>query len=121
VPSREFKLRIEDILTEIAVIENTVKDLSLETFSQNQQALRVVLYGLAVIGEVVARAIDELEKADANIPWKQIRGMRNMVIHEYFRVDVAMIWETVQVDLPMLKQSLLQIQNERDVQLKSKN
>lgn len=111
MPSRELQLRIEDMLNEIAVIESTVKGLNFDTFSQNQQALRVILYGLAVIGEAVARTIDDLEKADSNIPWREIRGMRNMVIHEYFRVDFVLIWETVQVDLPMLKSSLLQIQN----------
>lgn len=111
MPSREFGLRIRDMLTEIIVIENTVEGLTLETFSQNQQALRVVLYGLAVIGEAVAKEIDQLEKIDSKIAWGQIRGMRNMVIHEYFRLDVGMIWETVQVDIPRLKESLLQIQN----------
>ena len=99
------------MLSEIEVIENTVKDLNLETFSQNQQALRVVLYGLAVIGEAVASAIADLEEVEPTMPWSQIRGMRNMVIHEYFRVDVAIIWETVQVDIPVLKRSLLQIEN----------
>lgn len=64
MPSREFQLRIQDMLTEITVIENTLHGLSLETFSQNQQALRVVLYSLAVIGEAVARTIDKLEEAD---------------------------------------------------------
>lgn len=112
MPSREFELRIEDMLTEITVIENTVQELNLETFSQNQQALRVVLYSLAVIGEAVARTINELEKTDGDIPWGQIRGLRNMVIHEYFRVDIGMIWETVEVDLPILKQSLLRIQSQ---------
>lgn len=80
------------MLSEIEVIENTVKDLNWETFSQNQQALRVVLYGLAVIGEAVASAIADLEEVEPTMPWSQIRGMRNMVIHEYFRVDVAIIW-----------------------------
>ncbi len=112
MPSRELSLRINDMLTEITVIENTVKDLNFDTFSQNQQALRVILYGLAVIGEAVARTIDELEQFDSNIPWSQIRGLRNMVIHEYFRLNLVMIWETVQIDLPILKEFLLQIQND---------
>lgn len=68
MPSRELLLRIEDVLTEITVIENTVKDLNFDTFSQNQQALLVILYGLAVIGEAVARTIDELEQFNSNIP-----------------------------------------------------
>jgi len=63
------------------------------------------------VREAVAKTIDELEKQDSNIPWSQIRGMRNMIIHEYFRVDLAMIWQTIQEDLPMLKESLLNIQN----------
>jgi uncharacterized protein with HEPN domain len=88
------------------VLEQTIVGLNFETFSQNQQTLRAVLYSLAVIGEAVASAIADLEIADPSIPWHQIRGMRNMVIHEYFRVDVAMIWETVRSDLPGLKASL---------------
>lgn len=111
MPSRDFELRIEDMLIEIEVIEDTIKDLNFAIFAQNQQALRVILYGLAVIGEAVAKSIDELEKQDSKIPWMQIRGMRNMVVHEYFRVDVVMIWQTIQEDLPMLKQSLLVIQH----------
>lgn len=111
MPTREFQLRVEDMLTEIAVIEDTIRGLNFEIFSQNPQALRVVLYGLAVIGEVVAKNIDDLNKANGSIPWGQIRGMRNMVIHEYFRIDIVMIWETVQVDIPILKKSLLEIKN----------
>ncbi|MGB2925044.1 MAG: HepT-like ribonuclease domain-containing protein [Limnothrix sp.] len=100
------------MLAEIEVIESTINNLDMETFASNQQALRVILYGFAVIGEAIASAISELEMADPTMPWEQIRGMRNMVIHEYFRVDVAIIWETVQLDIPMLKRSLLKIQHD---------
>ncbi len=58
--SREFLLRVQDILAEIVVVEQTIAGLSFETFSQSQQALRVVLYSLAVIGEAVASAIAEI-------------------------------------------------------------
>ena len=102
--------KFELALLEIEVIESTLNNLDLETFAKNQQALRVFLYSLAVIGEAVASAIAELKMADPTMPWEQIRGMRNMVIHEYFRVDIVMIWETVQIDIPMLKHSLLKIQ-----------
>ncbi len=109
MPSREFELRVQDMLAEIAVAEETVEGLTFEAFAQNRQALRVVLYSLAVIGEAVASAIDELEAADPATPWHQIRGMRNAVIHEYFRVDVETIWQTTQMDLPTLKLTLQRI------------
>jgi uncharacterized protein with HEPN domain len=91
------------------VVEETIAGLSLEAFSQNRQALRAVLYNLAVIGEAVASAIADLEAAEPTIPWHQIRGMRNEVIHEYFRVDIEIIWETARSDLPILKEALQRI------------
>lgn len=94
------------MLNEIAVVEKTVAALTYETFAKNEQALRVVLYSLAVIGEAVASSIDVLAAANPRLPWQQIRGMRNMVIHEYFQLDLETVWETTQSDLPMLKSAL---------------
>jgi len=85
------------MLTEIAVVEDIVAGLSGEVFAQDQQALRAVLYSLAVIGEAMASTIEELEAAAPAVPWHQLRGMRNMVIHEYFRVDEETIWQMTQV------------------------
>lgn len=101
--SRELQLRIQDMLTEIEVVEETIQGLTYEKFSQNRQALRVVLYSLAVLGEAVASVIDDLEALAPEMPWHQIRGMRNAVMHEYFRIDVETVWETTQSDLPALK------------------
>ena len=109
MPSREFLLRVQDMLAEIAVVEETIAGLSFEAFAQNRQALRAVLYSLAVIGEAVASVIADLETADSTMPWQQIRGMRNAVIHEYFQVDLEIVWQTTQLDLPALKESLQQI------------
>lgn len=106
MPSRELELRVRDMLAEITVVEETTIGLDLETFAQNQQALRVVLYSLAVIGEAVGSVIGELETVDPATAWHQIRGMRNAVIHEYFRLDVGIIWQTTQADVPKLKAAL---------------
>lgn len=109
MPSRELTLRVQDMLTEIAVVEDTIAGLTYEDFEQNPQALRVVLYSLAVIGEAVASSIDDLEAAEPKMPWHKIRGMRNAVIHEYFQVDLEIVWQTTQSDLPDLKTVLEQI------------
>ncbi|MDB9518083.1 DUF86 domain-containing protein [Roseofilum reptotaenium CS-1145] len=114
--SREFKLRVQDILTEITVVEETTSNLSFEAFIQNPQALRAVLYSFAVIGEAVASSIEDWESADPTIPWHQIRGMRNMVIHEYFRVDLEVVWQTTQLDLPALKVALQRILDRLEIE-----
>jgi uncharacterized protein with HEPN domain len=97
------------MFNEILVVEETIADLNFEMFSQNRQAVRAVLYSLAVVGEAVSSVVEELEAADPLTPWRQIRGMRNMVIHEYFQVDLEIVWQTTQLDLPTLKSSLQQI------------
>ncbi|MEL6501594.1 MAG: HepT-like ribonuclease domain-containing protein [Cyanobacteria bacterium J06623_1] len=97
------------MLAEIAVVEKTVAGLNYETFAQNEQALRVVLYSLAVIGEAVTSSIESLEAANPKLPWQQIRRMRNMIIHEYFQLDLEIVWETTQSDLHTLKNALQEI------------
>ena len=104
-----LKLKLQDMLTEIAVVEKNIAGLTYETFAKNDQALRVVLYSLAVIGEAVANSNDALEAANPELPWQQIRGMRNMVIHEYFQLDLETVWETTLSDLPLLKSALQEI------------
>ena len=106
MPSRTFKLRLSDMLTEIEVVEETIAGLSYEEFSVDRQALRAVLYSLAVIGEAVGSVIDDLEKAEPTLPWHQIRGMRNAVIHEYFQVELEIVWQTTQLDIPVLRDAL---------------
>lgn len=86
MPTRDLRLRVQDMLTEIAVIEQSTTGLDFEIFAQNPQTLRAVLYSLAVIGEAVASAINDLELLNPSLPWRPIRGLRNAVIHEYFRV-----------------------------------
>ncbi|WP_239125184.1 hypothetical protein [Leptolyngbya sp. CCY15150] len=61
--SREFELRVRDMLTEIAVVVETITGLTIEAFSQHRQAWRAVLYSLAVIGEAVASAIAEFDRS----------------------------------------------------------
>jgi len=57
---------------------------------------------LEIIGEAARRVSQETRDAHAEIPWEQMIGMRNRLIHEYFRVNLATVWETVQNDLPSL-------------------
>ena len=65
-----------------------------------------MLYQLTLLGEAVARLTDELKAAWPDVPWADIRGMRNIVIHEYHRVDLEEAWRTAYRDVPSLCQQL---------------
>lgn len=59
-------------------------------------------FSLAQIGELSGRISEELQKAYPDIPWKQIKGMRNIIIHDYNGIDISILRDTVSNDIPML-------------------
>ncbi len=109
MPSRDFAARIHDMLNEVVEIQQFVEHMDFTQFCQDRRTLKAVLYGLAVIGEATANILSDVETAYPQVPWQDIRGMRNVAIHEYFQLDLEIIWETVQVDLPKLKAILEKI------------
>lgn len=109
MPPREWRLRVEDILDAIAKIDRYVEGLTFEQFQSDEKTLDAVVRNLEVIGEAVlhlAAATDELPES---IPWADIAGMRNILIHEYFGVDLLIIWQTISADLPTLRLELQQL------------
>jgi len=79
-----------------------VQGLTWEEFAQSDLVQSAVLVPLEIIGEAARRVSEETQRAHPEIPWVQMIGMRNRLIHEYFQVDLARVWETVQADLPKL-------------------
>lgn len=85
--------------------------MSFSDFQEDIKTVRAVLYNVAIIGEAAASLMPEVEVAYPEIPWVDIRGLRNIVIHEYFRVNLEIIWETIQRDLPPLLEQLQELQS----------
>ena len=91
MPPRAWRLRVEDILEAIARIERYIGDLSFEQFAADQKTVDAVVRTLEVIGEAVRHLPADQEPLPAGVPWTDIAGMRNILIHEYFGVDVSII------------------------------
>ena len=109
MPPREWRLRVDDILEAIARIERYVTGLSFEQFRADQKTVDAVVRNLEVIGEAVRHLSTDQESLPASVPWTDIAGMRNILIHEYFGVDLSIIWQTVTHDLPALRGQLQQL------------
>lgn len=73
---------------------------------RTRKDIRAVLYDIAIIGEAVRSIPPEIEVSHPEIPWIDVRGMRNIVIHEYFQVNLSIIWQTIQDDLTLLESAL---------------
>ena len=106
MPHRGWRLRVEDILDAIGRIERYVEGLTFEQFQSDEKTVDAVVRNLEVIGEAVRHLIATQESLPTGIPWTDIAGMRNILIHEYFGVDLNIIWHTIVEDLPVLRDQL---------------
>lgn len=102
MPKRTSHILLTDMEEAIKNALEFTKDLDWETFSSSKLVSSAVLRQLEVLGEV-ARLMPEEAKAIAPyLPWRQMAGLRNRVIHEYFDVSLSTVWQVVQKDLPGL-------------------
>jgi uncharacterized protein with HEPN domain len=103
---RDFRLYLEDIIEAIAKIQRYTAGVSLRQFSGDEKAVDAVVRNLEVIGEAVKRIPDEVRQEDPAIDWKKIAGLRDILIYEYFGIDMEIIWDIVQNKLPPLERSI---------------
>lgn len=90
-----------------------IQKICLETiFFNDTKTIDAVVRNLSVIGEAVNNIPDEIKIKYQDIPWDEIIGMRNKVIHEYFGVDADILWETIKTDLPIFKKQILKLSKE---------
>ena len=103
---RDWKILFEDIIESINKIELYIKDLSFEDFSSNTQVIDAVVRNIEIIGEASKNVPQEIQDEFKDIPWQKIKGIRNRIVHEYFSVDISIIWFISENELEPLKNIL---------------
>lgn len=109
---RDVHIYLEDILESIAKIEEYVGKKTEHDFMQNTQLQDALLRRLEVIGEAAKNIPAEIREKHPGIPWKQIAGLRDVLIHSYFGVNLKRAWAVIHQDLPTLKNSLLDMKKD---------
>jgi uncharacterized protein with HEPN domain len=94
-----------------AILEFT-KDMSFEKFNNDRKTCSAVIRELEIIGEAVGKLPDEVKQKHPDVEWQDIKDFRNLLIHEYFGVDMEIVWKVIQDDLPGLMNSVKEMMKE---------
>ncbi len=106
MPSRNWKLRIQDILESIDAVLSYVTGMTFEDFVRDRRTVDAVVRRFTIIGEAAGHVPEEICNLNPEIPWADMRAMRNFVVHEYFGVDEKTLWDTIHEDLPGIMEPL---------------
>lgn len=106
------KIRIQHILDAIGETESYLKDASFEAFISNSEKRFATIKQIEIVGEACNRLTNELKHRHSQIEWFQINGFRNISVHEYFGVNLHIVWDIAKNDLPVLKQKFAEILKE---------
>lgn len=99
---RTNALYLTDIKTALNNIKRYTLKLDFIDFAQDQKTIDAVIRNLEIIGEAASHLPSSFKSSHSNIPWRKMIGLRNKVIHEYFGVDLEILWKTIEDDLPLL-------------------
>jgi uncharacterized protein with HEPN domain len=108
-PPLSDELRVRHVLDAIKEIESYLLNISKEEFLASSEKRFATIKQLEIIGEACARISTSIKENYPEVEWKNIIGFRNISIHEYFGVNFQIVWQIVQIDIPMVKQQFLKI------------
>ena len=106
---RELGDYIQDILEAIVEVEDFTKGMKFEDFLGDKKTVNAVVRSLEIIGEATKKIPNSMREKYSEIPWKWMTGMRDKLIHEYFGIDLEIVWEVINNELPPIKPLIREI------------
>lgn len=106
---RDSRVLLDDILVACQRILTYTGGLSLSELRADQKTIDAVVRNLEIIGEAIKKLPAEVRNRHPDVPWKRIAGLRDILIHEYFGIDLDIIWDVVETKLPSLAERVAAI------------
>lgn len=111
---RDWPLRVQDMLEAIARIQSYVAGMSFDEFRTDAKTVDAVVRNIEILGEAANSIDPEIRARHLDIPWREIRAVRNIVAHAYFGVSLPIIWQTINEDLDPLVPLLHELMRAED-------
>ena len=109
---RDYKLYLRDILKALESIEKFVEGMDFEEFQKDDKTSSAVVRKFEIIGEAAKRIPEHIKQEYQQVPWKEMAGMRDRLIHFYFGVDYNLVWITIKERIPQIKPLIKKILGE---------
>ncbi len=104
--NREYADFLRDMLENAQRAIQFTKGMDYKTFAKDDKTVYVVIRAVEIIGEAAAKIPEEVRSKYPHIPWREVKGMRNKLVHQYFGINMEVVWQTIQEDLPTLIKAL---------------
>ena len=102
MPERDWRLRLHDIVEALTAVESYLAGQDFASFEQDRKTVDAVVRNLEIVGEAANALPQAFRNEHAEVPWDDVRAMRNILAHAYFRVDLDIVWKTATVFGPRL-------------------
>jgi uncharacterized protein with HEPN domain len=109
---RSQKLYLRDIAEAMEAIEKFVEGMEIDNFMQDDKTASAVIRKFEIIGEAAKGISDNIKQRYPQVPWKEMAGMRDKLIHSYFQVNYEIVWQTIKNRIPSIKPMMHQIMND---------
>jgi uncharacterized protein with HEPN domain len=106
---KDDTIYLRHILDAINTIEEYLQGVNEDTFKATQLLQDGAIRQIEIIGEAIRHMSKDIRRIYPEVPWQDIAGMRDKLIHDYFGVDIEKVWDTTQEDLPILKEQVIEI------------
>lgn len=106
---RQFKSFLNDILLEIKIIEKATNNLTFDEFKKDEIIIRAVTRSFEIIGEAVSCLSNDLKEKYNEVPWRDIKDFRNVIIHQYWGIELEKEWSIIINELSILKNKITEI------------
>lgn len=103
---RDYLLYLEDMLEALDRVQRYVGDRSFEDFAHDELRIDGVVRNLELLGEAAKHIPQDLRDRHPSVPWRNIAGLRDVLAHQYFSLNLPILWDLMQHDLPLLPSAI---------------